>query len=37
LKKENVFKILDALAEENIEAVKEWIYNKFPHGIGLYE
>ena len=37
MKKENVWKILDMLYEENKEAVKEWIHSKWPHGYGLYE
>lgn len=37
MKKENVWKILDVLYEENKEAVKEWIYSKWSHGYGLYE
>jgi len=37
IKEEDVWKVLDILYEENEEAVRRWIYHKWPHGIGLYD
>jgi len=37
MEKEDVWKILDILVKEDEEAVKSWIYWKWPHGYGLYE
>lgn len=37
MKKENIEKILDAILDEDEEALKKWIHENYPHGIGLYE
>jgi len=36
-KEEVVHAVLDFLYENYPEAVKKWIYKKWPHGYGLYD
>jgi hypothetical protein len=37
LTKEDIWKMLDFLYKLDEEAVKEWIYQRWPHGFGLFE
>ncbi len=35
--KKLLFELLDYLYQNNEEEIKEWIYETYPHGIGLYD
>lgn len=35
--KELLFELLDYLYIDHEEELKEWIFEKYPHGIGLYD